>query len=248
MSGSEVSVQLYTVRSALAADAAAALTRIADLGFRQVELFDFVGRAEELAQLLSARGLTVPSGHAMLIGEDVDAVLTAARAVGMHTVIQPMVPAERWASLAWVEQTAHALNEVAVVAARQGLQVGYHNHWWELENKIDDRPALEVFAELLDEAVLLEVDTYWVETGGVSAPELLRRLGKRVRFLHVKDGPATLDMRAQTALGAGSLNVPQIMAAAPGALKVIELDDYAGDVFDALRDSLAFLASHGLSA
>jgi len=38
------------------------------------------------------------------------------------------------------------------------------------------------------------------------------------------------------------------MAAAPRALRVVELDDFAGDVFDALRDSLAYLTAHGVSA
>lgn len=241
MSTSDLSVQLYTVRNALAADRGAALSRIAALGFRRVELFDFVDLADEYAALLAERGLTAPSGHAMLVGEDVPAVLAAAHRLGMTTVIQPMVPAERWADRASVEATATALNEIAAVAAAEGLEVGYHNHWWELETSIEGRPALEVFADLLDDAVRLEVDTYWAQTGGVDAPGLLRRLGDRVRFLHVKDGPATLDTTAQTAVGAGTLDVPAILAAAPDALRVVELDDFTGDVFDALRDSVAYL-------
>jgi sugar phosphate isomerase/epimerase len=241
MSSSELSVQLYTVRDALAADRAAALSRIAGLGFRQVELFDFVDLADEYASLLGPLGLAAPSGHAMLIGEDVAAVFAAARSLGMSTVIQPMVDEALWGDRESVAETARALNEIAALGADHGLRVGYHNHWWELESSIEGRPALEVFAEYLDSAVVLEVDTYWAQTGGVDVPALLRRLGDRVGFLHVKDGPATLDTSAQTAVGSGTLDVPAILAAAPGALRVVELDDFAGDVFDALRDSVTYL-------
>jgi len=184
----------------------------------------------------------------MLIGEDAGKVFDAARKIGMWTVIQPMVAADRWADLDGVVGTARALNEIARKAADRGLVVGYHNHWWELESRIGGTSALEVFAEHLDDAVVLEVDTYWAEVGGVGAVELLGRLGDRVRFLHVKDGPATKVTLDQVAVGSGGLDVLAIMAAAPGALRVVELDDCAGDVFDALRDSLAYLTAHGVSA
>ena len=52
MSGSDLSVQLYTIRQALAEDRGTALSRLADLGFRTVELFDFVDQADAYADLL----------------------------------------------------------------------------------------------------------------------------------------------------------------------------------------------------
>ena len=248
MSSSDLSVQLYTIRHALAEDRGSALSRLAGLGFRAVELFDFVDRADAYADLLGEHGLAAPSGHAMLIGEDAGKVFDAAQTIGMRTVIQPMVAADRWADLDGGVGTARALNEIADRAADRGLVVGYHNHWWELESRIGGTSALEVFAEHLDDTVVLEVDTYWAEVGGEGAVELLGRLGDRVGFLHVKDGPATQVMSDQVAVGSGSLDVLAIMAAAPRALRVVELDDFAGDVFGALRDSLAYLTAHGVNA
>lgn len=243
MSRRGISVQLYTVRDALERDLPGTLGRLAALGFSQVEPFDVVRRADAVAAGLAEHGLTAPSGHVMLIGEDLDAVFAAARTVGMTTVIHPMVEAAAWAERDSVEAIARGLNDVAARAADRGLVVGYHNHAWELESAIGGRPALEVFADLLDDRVVLEVDTYWVQTGGVSPVELLKRLGERVTHLHVKDGPATMDTKAQVALGSGVLDVPGILAAAPDAMRVLELDDCSTDVFDALRDGLAYLAA-----
>jgi sugar phosphate isomerase/epimerase len=54
---------------------------------------------------------------------------------------------------------------------------------------IDGRTALEYFANLLDPAVVLEVDTYWVAVGGQGPVDILTELGDRVKFIHIKDGP-----------------------------------------------------------
>ena len=57
----------------------------------------------------------------------------------------------------------------------------------------------------------------------------------------MKDGDGSLDTTKQVAAGAGTLPVREIVGAAPSALRVIELDDTAGDMFDAIRESRAFL-------
>lgn len=236
------SLQLYTVRRELEADPPGTLRRIADLGFESVELFGFAGRADLFAGLLRDSGLRAISGHAHLVDTpDVASVLRDASLLGLTTVIDPMIPRERWRNRQDIEESARALAAVADLAAASGLQVGYHNHQWELESTVDGRPALEVFAELLDPRVVLEIDTFWVEVGGVSAPALLARLGDRVQYLHMKDGPLSLDTLTQLPLGQGAVDVPAILAAAPRAHRVVEFDDHDGDIFAAVAASRRFL-------
>ena len=153
----------------------------------------------------------------------------------------PAVRAEHWQRAADIATTAATLNDAAGTAAEHGLRVGYHNHWWELESRIDGRPALEVLADQLDPAVLLEVDTYWVTVGGVDAPELLQRLGDRVHALHIKDGDLSTDASGQVPAGQGRVPVAEVLAAAPDALRVVEFDRYDGDIFAALGESHAYL-------
>jgi sugar phosphate isomerase/epimerase len=231
MTSSTLSVQLYSVRDALSADPLAALQRLKDLGFSQVELFGFVDRADEYASLLEQVGLTAPSGHVNLLGEDADAAFAAARRLGLGTAIVPWIDPERWTSRADVENLADAMNALVPPAEDAGLRVGYHNHWFEFAD-IDGATALEVFADRLDPAVVLELDAYWSVVGGTDPVALLGRLGQRVQFLHVKDGPGTRETREQVPAGQGSIDVAGVLAAAPHALRVIEFDDYEGDVFD----------------
>ncbi len=95
--------------------------------------------------------------------------------------------------------------------------------------------------------MLLEVDTYWAAVGGQDVPALLERLGDRVRYLHVKDGPIT-KQDPMTAVGAGRMPVAEILAAAPTAeWHIVELDRCATDMLTAVEQSLQWMVEHGLA-
>ncbi|MBB4684292.1 sugar phosphate isomerase/epimerase family protein [Amycolatopsis jiangsuensis] len=235
------SVQLYSVREAFAADPAEVLRRLAAIGFTAVEPYGVVENAEALGAGLPAHGLRAPTAHASLIGADQDAVFATARELGIGVVVEPFVPSELWQDPAGVSATAEALNAAAKLAQRHGVRVGYHNHWWELENRIDGRSAFELFADQLDPEIVLEVDTYWATAGGEDAPALLRRLGGRVHAIHVKDGSLATDATGQVPAGQGRIPLPEVLAAAPEALRVVEFDQYDGDVFEGIAGSFAYL-------
>jgi tRNA nucleotidyltransferase (CCA-adding enzyme) len=239
--GAELSVQLYAVRASLAADVDATLARLAALGFRRVEPFDLLTYREALGPGLARHGLTAPTSHVGLLDADLDAVFGAAAELGIGTLIEPWTDPARWQSEAGIRTIAAGLNAVAAQARDRGLTIGYHNHHFELAATLGDRPALEAFADMLDPDVVLEVDTYWAFAGGADVPALLTRLGGRVVALHVKDGDGSLDPIRQVAVGSGTLPIADIVDAAPAALRVLELDDTAGDMFEAVAASRAFL-------
>lgn len=236
------SLQLYTVRGPLEEDLEGTVKRVAELGFTAVEPYNFVATADALAAALSANGLTAPSGHAPLLRADQDEIFQAAQKLGIGTVIDPHVDSARWTTEADIKETAKALNAAAAKGAEYGIAVGYHNHEFELENRINGRSALEVLAENLDPQVVLEVDTYWAAVGGEEPVALLERLGDRVKFIHIKDGPLTKVDKDQVAVGAGRMPIREIIAAAKSLeAGVVELDDFTGDIFDAVGDSLTYL-------
>lgn len=239
----QTAVQLYSVREAFAEDPSAALQRLADMGVEVLEPYGLPDTAGALGASLAATGLQAPSTHASLLGaEDPAAVLTGARELGITTVIVPSSPKDAWTSAEGVRGIAEQLNALAALAAEHGMRVGYHNHAFELETDLDGRTGLEILAEALDPAVVLELDTYWAAVAGEDPADLLQRLGDRVRLLHLKDGPIDTDTRAQVALGDGAMDIPALLAAAPWIeTGVIEFDDCASDVFDGIDRSLQYL-------
>ena len=243
MARGPLSVQLYSVRDRLAEDLEGTLARLASLGFTNVEPYGaFVTDSDSYVAALANTGLAAPSAHAGVLGlSDPSPAFEAAAAIGVRTVIDPAHRTDDWESIDGVARIAERINTAAERAREHGLTLGYHNHWWELEARPNGVPALELLAPRLDETVVLEVDTYWVEVGGVDVVDLLGRLGDRVRFLHVKDGDKSRDTKAQLPAGEGAMDVPAVLAAAPAAMRVLEFDDYAGDTVDGLAASLAYV-------
>ncbi len=238
----EPSVQLYSVRDAFAADPTDTLRRLAAIGFTRVEPYGVLENAEVLRIGLPEHGLSAPTAHAQLVGVEQHPVFAVAAECGIGVVIDPYIGAEKWQDASNIAATAEALNEAAAAAEEHGVRVGYHNHWWELESRIDGRSAFEVLADQLDPQVVLEVDTYWATAGGEDAPALLRRLGDRVHAIHVKDGGLATDGTGQVPAGQGRVPVGEVLAAAPNALRVVEFDAYDGDVFAGIAASRAYLA------
>lgn len=236
-----LSVQLYTVRDALANDFDGTLGRIAEIGYTQVEPFAFTNFTEQLKEGLGKYGLAAPTTHVGLLNGDQDEIFAAARELGITTVIEPAVREPHWQTEEDIAATAQELNSAAEQAAGHGLRVGYHNHWWEIERDFGGRHGLEVLAEHLAPEVVLEVDTYWAVVGGADVPALLGRLGDRVVALHIKDGDGTRDTKKQVPLGSGSIPIWDFVAAKPDALRVVELDDSEVDMLDAVEQSYAYI-------
>lgn len=259
----QTSLQLFTVKEQLDADLDGTLAEVARRGFIATEPYDFVRRADALADALAASGLTAPSGHAFLASESFvnpdgsgttlpvpapDEVFAAAQRLGMGIVIDPYTAPARWESVDQVAETARLLNAAVEIGERYGIRVGYHNHAHELEASFDGRTGLETLADLLDPRVVLEVDLYWAARAGVDPVALVRRLGDRVVAVHVKDG--VLDAEAlrayppadQVPAGAGVVPLREAMAAAPALeLAIVEFDRFDGDLFDAIEKSRVFL-------
>lgn len=240
-----LSLQLYSVRNALDEDVARTIARVAETGFTQVEAsYRVLSRGPELLDAIRANDLISPTMTSPLLDVDRDAVFATAKELGAHTVIETFIPEQHWGSVGDVARIADELNAAAEKAAGYGLRVGYHNHWWEFEHKFDGRTAFETLTDRLRPEVLLEVDAYWVAVGGEDVLALLGRQAERVHFLHLKDGPINRDNKQQVAAGHGVMPLWEIIDAAPNLeVGVVEFDDYAGDVFEAIAASYTYLSS-----
>lgn len=239
----QISVQMYSVRDALAEDYQAAVGRLVDLGFSVAEPFALLERRDDLVRARESHDISFPSAHQSFLGDgDFAPVLEAAAAVGVQYLVDPHWSPEAWTDEAGVADVARRLNERSREATDAGIRVGYHNHAFELSSRIGGRTALEVLAEQLDPEVVLEVDTYWAAVGGADVPALLAALGDRVRLVHLKDGDLAEDPAGQLPLGQGRMPLAETLAASAGVdYGVIEFDQYAGDMFEGIAASLSTL-------
>ena len=273
MAQPEASVQLYSLAEQFSADMGGSLDRLAAIGLKNVEAFDFVGRPKEIRAALDGAGLASPTGHAPLLSDTLwtpdgsiptpepQVVFEAAATIGMKTVIDPFVAPDRWLTEDGVEDIAERINAAAEVAASFGLTVGYHNHAQEFIASFDGRTAYERFIALTEDRVAIELDLFWALTGGQDVPALVARLGDRLIAQHVKDGvvPASnpfapdapafaSDSLDQRRAGEGDVPLAESLRAATALqYAVIEYDHAPGDVFEDVAASYAFLIDGGFA-
>ncbi|NDJ61063.1 MAG: sugar phosphate isomerase/epimerase [Chloroflexi bacterium] len=242
-------LQLYTVRDALQGNFEDTVRRIAAMGYAGVEAAGFPNTdAQTASQLFNTLGLQVPSAHAPLpLGDDQADVLRTLETLGCKYMICPYQPPEEFTSVDGIKRVCDRLNAANDIARANGYIFGYHNHHFEYI-PFDGQYPYQIMLENLSPDIVFEIDTYWVQTAGADVNAVLNELGDRVTLLHIKDGPCVLG-EPQTAVGAGKMDVPAILAAASPAVEwlIVELDHSAGDMLADVENSYTYLTQKGLA-
>ena len=244
-----ISLQLYTVRQACAEDFPRTLEEVAEIGYKGVEFAGLHGMAAtDVRELLDDLGLEVSSSHvAMPTKENVSQLVDQEATLGNTRLVSGFGPND-FKTLEQCEQVAARIEEAASLLEGTGLTLGYHNHWWEFE-RLEGKIPHDI---LMDKApsIFAEIDVYWAAWGKADPVKVVAQKKARAPLLHIKDGTLK-EAQPHTAVGAGALNMPAIVAAAdPRVLEwlIVELDSCATDMMDAVRDSYQYMTSQGLAS
>jgi sugar phosphate isomerase/epimerase len=244
-----ISVQLWSVRDELSElGPEVVLPRLAGAGFEHVEPFAVADTLGMLRSICTDLGLTTPTAHGDLTGDNLSRTLDAAAELGAGTVVHPMFPAERWMDAHGVRGVADDLNRAAAAAASYGLRVAFHNHDDEIRTEIDGRPALIDLFDQVGPQVGVELDSYWPVVAGADPVALARQLGPHIFGAHLKDGPSSGVNSDQLPLGEGVLDTRAFISALPPDVpRVISLDMFPGDSLAAVLTSKKWLDARGIS-
>lgn len=240
----KIGVQLYSVRDNLASDFEKTVKEISAMGFAGVEPAGVPSGTSfaDAGKLFKSLGLTVCSAHTGLpIGKDSNRIIEEMQALDSTLIISGRGP-DDFKTIDKIKMVCDWFNEAAEVAARNGMRVGMHNHDWEYL-PVEGELAYRHLIKYLDPRVFFEIDTYWVKTAGADPAAVVKELGERVLFLHIKDGPCKKG-QPMVAAGSGSMDFPPIVEAASSAEWIIvELDACATDMMEAVRNSFNYLSN-----
>jgi sugar phosphate isomerase/epimerase len=228
-----VSVQLYTVRDAMGADLAATLRKVAEIGYKNVELAGFAGvTAGEFKKLLTDLGLKAPSAHVgidQMSGDALGKTIDDYAAVDCKKLVVPYLTPDWRKGGEGYAKVAETLNEIGSKLKSQGFELGYHNHAFEFEDTSGGKTGMEqLLAGTSPDLVKFEVDTYWVLHAGVDPVKFVMNNFARINMLHLKDMDA--GDRSFAPVGTGSLPLDGLLAvaeSAPGIAYVIVEQDQA---------------------
>ncbi|WP_054940483.1 sugar phosphate isomerase/epimerase family protein [Paenibacillus ihuae] len=140
---------------------------------------------------------------------------------------------------------ARLASEIARTLQKEhGLQFIYHNHDFEFE-RVDGVTGTEVLLEESDvNALGFELDLYWVQAGGGSPVDWVRKVQGRMQVVHLKDMAIVGRKQVFAEIGEGNMNYKDIIQACRKTgveWYVVEQDVCRRDPFESLAISLNYL-------
>jgi sugar phosphate isomerase/epimerase len=221
--GLPLGMQLYSVRTMLPKDFAGTLKQVGALGYKQVEAAGFYDHSvDEVKAAMQAAGLACVSAHYPLgaLKPKLDDTIAFAKALGLEYMVCSSAmhrdPAARGElSLDDWKWVADQFNQIGEKVNAAGMKFAYHNHTPEF-TPIDGTMPWELLEKNTDPAkVNFEMDCGWVIVAGQNPIPYLKKYGKRIVMLHVKDFKG--NKPPSVPLGTGDIDYKPIFAAAKGA-------------------------------
>lgn len=176
---------LYTLRGELRPNWKDTLKKVAQMGYDGVEFYGPMDYpVEELKAELTANKLTLVGWH---IGFDAinEATISYNRALGNKRLVVPALPAEATSSIAAWRATAAKFCEAADYLAKEGFELGYHNHASEFI-AIDGVVPWDVFAQATQGKVFLQLDNGNAMEGNADTIAYLKKYPGRGNTVHLK--------------------------------------------------------------
>jgi sugar phosphate isomerase/epimerase len=214
-----VGVQLYTVRSLVDKDFPGTLAAIRKIGYRTVETYvaEYKMAAKDLRQAILDAGLVAPSGH--FAYNDFGTRFDYAKELGLECAVCSSVPGNVGNSADGFKRAADQYNLWGDQAKKMDLRFGFHNHNTEFTD-FGGVTGIDILLQNTDPALVQwQMDCYWVAQAGFDPVAMLKKHGKRMQSLHLKDRkpnfPASTDTGPNSAhfteVGTGTLDWTTIL-------------------------------------
>lgn len=234
----KISLQLYTIRSETASDFLGACERVAEIGYKWVELAGLGGfEPGELSRRLADMGIGISGVHAgTAVFEEPQKVIEESRLLNNRHVTVAWLPREFRDSADSFKRTGELLAKAAEEFTAADMRLGYHNHDFEFQ-EFDGKTGLDIIFENAPN-LDAQIDVFWAQKGGFDPVALIPKFSQRMASIHAKDlGDDGEDIE----LGCGVLDWPHILQACEAAgvhTLVVEMDNPRLPPFESVHLSL----------
>lgn len=212
------------------------------------------------ASLVKDAGLDVVSFHRDLGSVEKDPAETVKELRKYNTknlVITGMYRFD-YRDAASVNSLCERLNNAGKALREEGVSLLYHNHNYEFQKIGAGKTAYDYIIENTDPAyVNFEFDSYWPTEAGVTALDIMKKLGERMKLYHINDRGTKLEKAMMTPilksdsceLGLGNMNLEALCEQALSVgVEAIILESHKNWIDNSpvksLQVSAEFLNSH----
>ena len=186
-----IGVQLYTVRDLMKSDPSGTLAKVAAAGYQEVEFAGYFNlSSKEVRAAIDKAGLAAPSNHVdyKTVTNSFPQALDSAHIIGHKFLVNSWIDEDvRNRPDGW-KHIAEALNRAGEAATKAGIQLAYHNYWFEFKPLADGTLPYDLLLRACDaHLVAMELDLCWISVGGGDPLKYFNRYPGRFPLVHVKD-------------------------------------------------------------
>src|SRR5512140_153560 len=200
-----IGVQLYSVRGEMSKDPLGSLKQVAKMGYKYVEHANYVNRkfygysAPEFKKILDDMGLNMISGHTVMGRQHWDEAnndfsdswkmtVEDADILGQKYVVSPSMDNSMRKTYDDFKHYMDIFNKCGELCKKQGMKFGYHNHWFEFNEKLNGEKVFDIIMKSIDpNLVALQLDIGNLYNGGAVALDVLNKYPGRFEIIHAKD-------------------------------------------------------------
>ncbi len=252
----QIGAQFYTLREQCKTleDFAESLKRVADIGYRTVQISGVCAYEPEwLQEQLQKNGLRCVLTHIPQERLEKEPERVAAE----HTVFGcdyiGLGSGRQAPGTEGMDEVIRLAQTTGRYFASVGKCLSYHNHGFEFTRDAGDGETRMAYLveHTAPEELVFTLDTYWVHWGGAEVVDWIDRLSGRIPCVHLKDMVADGQKEQHMApVGSGNLPWQKILPALEQAgvrYALVEQDNcYGEDPFACLEKSYRFLRAQGL--
>ncbi|WP_339271054.1 sugar phosphate isomerase/epimerase [Paenibacillus sp. FSL R5-0470] len=251
MKRSTIAAQMYTLRdyTQTAEDLRSTFQKVSAMGYESIQISS-IGPINPMLvkEYADEAGLAICATHVSWdrLVNDLDALAAEHKLWNCKYIGLGSLPEEFRTGLESYRNFAKLISEIAITLKEQhGLQFVYHNHDFEFE-RFEGTTGMEVLLNETDPSVGFILDLYWVQAGGASPEEWIRKVEGRMQVVHLKDMAIVDRKQVFAEIGEGNMNYAEIIATCRETgveWYVVEQDVCRRDPFESLEMSLRYLIS-----
>ncbi len=267
-----VSVQLYGVREDMKKDPLGSLTKLFDMGYRNLEHANYVDRkfygfnALEFKKILDDLGMKMPSGHTVLAPKHWDNktndftdewkyTIEDAATLGQKFVVSPYMDQNVRTDYTQFMDFMEVFNRCGELCKTYDMLYGYHNHAFEFSEKLEGKTLFDLIMDNTDaDKVVVQLDMGNMYQAGAKAIDILKKYPGRFQTIHVKDVMRNSEGKFEsTILGDGLVGSKEVLKLSRKSgetnLYVIEQEAYQDKTpMECMEENLIIMKKWGFKA
>lgn len=247
-----IALEMYSLRDDMKKDVAGTIAAVGQMGYKGVEFAGYFGKsAADLRKMLDDAGLVCMSTHiqgglAALSGDNLAKNIEYHHTLGNHYIIVPYLDHKTYFETEdKCKKTADVFNNLADKLKPEGFKIGYHAHAQDVQQKIGDKTAWEVFFGNTSPQVVMQVDVGNVLSGGGDPYAYIKEFPGRTESIHIKE----FGGKQGAVIGEGEVRWPELfeLCETVGGTKwyIVEQEAYAGTPRESCKADLEALKRMG---